>query len=749
MARSVRASQILKVAETWKNDCLLGGGSILSDKRLWSADNFEALDRHYVNTLYHGEGDFFVKLKGQLELAPPSAKQLAAEMFWVMWLISVESSHLASTKASQIKRVWEWSGEPLPVDHPAMGEVLSAGVSQPGTAYNIHRWQELVFFVTAMRDWSNQDHSRRTELLANPWDFAQWLEAREHSSGRQLYHVLLFLLFPDQFERITTSKHKQNIVRTFNEKWGMETEVDYSNRVALDRAVLAVRTQLEAEAEGEEVDFYQDSLVEVWASWKKSTSPADGELVTDWSVESKKQTATWLRERFGDARVWLIAPGKGARLWPEWQQLNIVSIGWDELGDWSEYESKKAIYEAIGGNPINDSLANWQFSREMSPGDLVIIKKGKGKILGWGRVSGDYEYDPDRAEHHSIRTASWERKGEWALGAQQARITTKTLTDASSWGPWLKYVFDLMEGDQQPETTVGSSYPPYGTEEALKGLFLPPDQFTRILDTLSLRKNLILQGPPGVGKTFIARRVAWSLIGYKDPTAIQMIQFHQSYAYEDFIQGWRPTDTGGFTLRDGVFYNFCKHAEKSPERPFVFIIDEINRGNLSRIFGELLMLIESDKRGEEYAIPLTYSEPENCFSVPDNVYILGMMNTADRSLAMVDYALRRRFDFVTLNPAFGGERFQQYLHDAEVPEEVVNLIDQRMLALNEEIENDSRNLGPGFRIGHSYFVPDGDQEEPGLEWYRSVVRTQILPLLQEYWFDQPAKAARFAENLLT
>ena len=161
------------------------------------------------------------------------------------------------------------------------------------------------------------------------------------------------------------------------------------------------------------------------------------------------------------------------------------------------------------------------------------------------------------------------------------------------------------------------------------------------------------------------------------------------------------------------------------------------------------MLIESDKRGEEYAIPLTYSEPENCFSVPDNVYILGMMNTADRSLAMVDYALRRRFDFVTLNPAFGGERFQQYLHDAEVPEEVVNLIDQRMLALNEEIENDSRNLGPGFRIGHSYFVPDGDQEEPGLEWYRSVVRTQILPLLQEYWFDQPAKAARFAENLLT
>ena len=149
-----------------------------------------------------------------------------------------------------------------------------------------------------------------------------------------------------------------------------------------------------------------------------------------------------------------------------------------------------------------------------------------------------------------------------------------------------------------------------------------------------------------MGKTYIAKRVAWSLIGRQDRTAVQMVQFHQSYAYEDFIQGWRPTDTGGFTLREGVFYKFCKRAEEHPDRSFVFIIDEINRGNLSRIFGELLMLIEPDKRGEEHAIPLTYSEPGENFSVPDNVHILGMMNTADRysGLAVVtsssaDYTL--------------------------------------------------------------------------------------------------------------
>ena len=215
-----------------------------------------------------------------------------------------------------------------------------------------------------------------------------------------------------------------------------------------------------------------------------------------------------------------------------------------------------------------------------------------------------------------------------------------------------------------------------------------------------------------------------------------MVQFHQSYAYEDFVQGWRPTENGGFTLKNGVFFEFCKRAEKEPDTPFVFIIDEINRGNLSRIFGELLMLIEADKRKSDFALRLTYTPGSERFFVPKNVHILGLMNTADRSLAMVDYALRRRFAFKTLEPAYHTEKFRKYLMDKGVDPSLVDRIVKEMSEINGRIQKD-KDLGLGFQIGHSYFVPNDTTDTKDEDWFQTIIDTQIEPLLREYWFDRP------------
>lgn len=296
------------------------------------------------------------------------------------------------------------------------------------------------------------------------------------------------------------------------------------------------------------------------------------------------------------------------------------------------------------------------------------------------------------------------------------------------------FIMDIIRDENPVQQEAANN--PYTSEDFLRDVYMTSADYTKIQAVLRNKKNIILQGAPGVGKTFAAKRLAWSMMGEIDESRVEFVQFHQNYSYEDFVMGYKPVEDG-FELRNGIFYRFCQRAANQPDKDFFFIIDEINRGNMSKIFGELLMLIERDYRGTKAT--LAYNGLP--FSVPKNLYIIGMMNTADRSLAMIDYALRRRFSFFDMEPGFDSEGFRQY--QASLNNETLNALVERVKDLNKEIATD-KSLGKGFCIGHSYFC---GQDTCTDEWLDSIVNYDILPMLSEYWFDDTAKLQRW-ENIL-
>lgn len=579
-------------------------------------------------------------------------------------------------------------------------------------------------------------------------------------------------------------------------------------------------------------------------------------------------------------RYWTYSPGVNASKWELCTTKGIMCIGWEDLGDLSHYSSREEMQKQIKtyypskGSAKNDSLAVWQFSNEMKPGDIVFAKKGRSTIIGRGIVESGYIFDDSLSEFNHIRKVNWTNIGEWQTNDMHAMKTLTNITrykdyveelnhligdtnevisePVETYNPnvnywWLvanpriwsvsslkigeeeSYTFyndkgnrrriykhflsakkgdivigydssptkqvlglleisDVVKDDAlyftktkdlppvdletlrstpelanmeymrdnqgsfykvtpeefnvimrlaygEPQATPTGKKEKYSKDDFLKEVFISKDDFNSLENLLLRKKNLILQGAPGVGKTFAAKRLAYAMMGEKDEDRVMQVQFHQNYSYEDFVMGYKPNENGGFDLKNGIFYKFCKRAENDSERKYFFIIDEINRGNLSKIFGELLMLIENDYRNKP--IQLAYKDEK--FAVPDNLYIIGMMNTADRSLAMIDYALRRRFSFFEMKPGFEDPIFKEEIEKQKDPQ--LNSLVKAIEELNNVIENDD-SLGSGFCIGHSYLCNLGHQYN-----LENIVEYDIIPMLREYWFDNNERFNQEAQKL--
>lgn len=444
-----------------------------------------------------------------------------------------------------------------------------------------------------------------------------------------------------------------------------------------------------------------------------------------------------------DVQYWLYAAGEQSCNWEKDYAEGVMAIGWSALGDLTNYKSKEDMKKRMkveygkDKSYKNQGHATWEFANKIRVGDIIFVKKGISQIVGRGVVEGDYVHDVSRGEYCNIRNVRWTHKGEWNVSRD---MVVKVLTNMTPYPVRVDEINSFFPDEPKKEII-------YTPEHFLEEVYMSKNDYQTLCELIMTKKNVILQGAPGVGKTFVAKRLAYSIMKVMDKKRVQMVQFHQSYSYEDFVMGYRPKDNG-FELKTGSFYDFCREAEKDDEdTKYFFIIDEINRGNLSKIFGELFMLIESDKRDIE--LQLLYQDKDKDeeihrpFAVPKNVHIIGMMNTADRSLAMMDYALRRRFSFFEMDPAFDSDGFKKY--QTAVNNDKFNKLIEAVKKLNETIATDD-SLGEGFRIGHSYFCREKVEDVTEL-WLKSVVEYDLIPLLKEYWFDEPAKVEAESENL--
>ena len=792
---------ILNAAKYWLQNCLLTDGAIFSDKSLWKMEHLQAMETYFINQPDEGEGSFFEKLSAQLQPTVPEVKQLAAELLWLMLLYP--SNIKEPKKREGINTIWSWSEEPFPEDSPWLKDAVLAGVGSAGPAYNINRWNELVFLIRLMMAFKTLTPQENKNLLKDGWIFAKWLEQIPECDVRQFRHMILFLLFPDNFERIVGGMDRREIIVAFSGK--TKAQVKAFSALEIDKQLAAIRHQQEQTFDTTELDFYRPPLRDLWKggrniTWLLSWNPnlwqweslADDRRTTH---EGKTVTHRWTcanhNASVGD-KVYLVRSGvepKGIVANGNIVKASFEDLHWDEK---KASEGKTSWYVDVSFSRIQDPLVNDPYLKSDDLKKITVDKQV------WFPQSSGIEI---KQRSEGILKKHWEKIVKTVVQTPKPTITANA-TNLIFYGPpgtgktyqlnqliekysskkqkisreawlsqqlldmrWFDAVFAvllILGTKAKVKDIVNHEY------IRLKARVMERYRYVRNTVWGTLQAHTVETSQTVQYKNKRAPFVfdknedaVWHLVGdWEEECAEQVdltetlkkgpqeesphqryefVTFHQAYSYEDFVEGIRPItddETGNlaYTVVPGVFQRIALKAKADSGQRYAIFIDEINRGNIAKVFGELITLIEADKRavysesGKKLSgMELTLPYSGRKFGVPKNLDLYGTMNTADRSIALMDTALRRRFNFQELMPDAGlinGASGDGYIEDGK--DGAINLrafldaLNQRILFL----------LNRDMTIGHAYFITVRD-----FTGLKDVLLSQIIPLLQEYFYE--------------